>query len=116
MAAFEYIALSPRGKEEKGVLEADSSRQVRQILRDRGLSPLEVKVTREEKQARGGLRDWFTPSLSVRELALITRQLSTLIAAGLPVEETVLAVSRQTENPRTQRMLLSVRSNGREHV
>ena len=110
MAAFEYIALNHRGKEEKGVLEADSSRQVRQILRDKGMAPLAVKVTREAKSSSGGWRSLFTPSLSVRELSLITRQLATLIAAGLTVEESLLAVSRQTENPRTQSMLLSVRS------
>ena len=110
MAAFEYIALNARGKEEKGVLEADSSRQVRQILRDKGMAPLDVKVSRESKSGSSGWRSLFTPSLSVRELALITRQLATLIAAGLTVEESLLAVSRQTETPRTQSMLLSVRS------
>ena len=45
MAAFEYIALNDRGREEKGTLEADSSRQVRQILRDKGMAPLSVAVT-----------------------------------------------------------------------
>ena len=49
MAAFEYFALNARGKEEKGILEADSSRQVRQNLRDKGLSPLSVTVTSEQK-------------------------------------------------------------------
>lgn len=110
MAAFEYIALNTRGKEEKGVLEADSSRQVRQILRDKGMAPLNVKIAREPKSATSGWQSLFSPSLSVRDLSLITRQLATLIAAGLPVEETLLAVSRQTENPRAQSMLLSVRS------
>jgi len=110
LAAFEYIALNARGKEEKGVLEADSSRQVRQILRDKGMAPLDVKVTREQKSSTSGWRSLFTPSLTVRELSLVTRQLATLIAAGLTVEESLLAVSRQTENPKTQSMLLSVRS------
>jgi general secretion pathway protein F len=108
--AFEYTALNPRGREEKGVLEADSPRQVRQILRDRGMAPLSVAITREEKSSHHGWRSLFTPALSVRELALVTRQLATLIAAGLPVEESVLAVSRQTEKPRTRSMLLAVRS------
>ncbi|MBD3648373.1 MAG: type II secretion system inner membrane protein GspF [Pseudomonadales bacterium] len=110
MAAFEYIALNERGRETKGVLEADSSRQVRQILRDRGLAPLEVSQTREEKSDAKSWKSIFRPSLSVRDLSLVTRQLSTLIAAGLPVEEALLAVSRQNENPRVQGMLLAVRS------
>ncbi len=112
MAAFEYIALNGRGREEKGVLEADSSRQVRQILRDRGLAPLSVSATRErQQQATGaGWWRWLRASLSIRDLALITRQLATLIAAGLPVEEALLAVSRQTESTRSRTMLATVRS------
>ncbi len=111
MAAFEYVALNPRGREEKGVLEADSSRQVRQILRDKGLAPLSVAATRErQSQGSSGWRALFRPSLSVRDLSLITRQLATLIAAGLPVEEAVLAVSKQTENARARSMMVTVRS------
>ena len=109
MAAFEYIALNERGREQKGVLEADSSRHVRQILRDRGLAPLSVETSSEKRTSKQSF-NWFRPSLSVSERALITRQLATLIAAGLPVEEGLLAVSRQTENTRTQKMLAAVRS------
>ena len=110
MAAFEYIALNNKGREEKGILQADSSRQVRQILRDKGMAPLSVTVTRELKASDNVFANFFQPSLSVRELALITRQLATLIAAALPVEETLLAVSKQSENPKTKAMLIAVRS------
>ena len=110
MAAFEYIALNNKGKEEKGILQADSSRQVRQILRDKGMAPLSVAVTREQRASNNVFQNFFQPSLSVRELALITRQLATLIAAALPVEETLLAVSQQSENPKTKAMLIAVRS------
>lgn len=112
MAAFEYIALNVRGKEEKGILEADSSRQVRQKLRDRGLSPLSVTITSEQKgDGENNLfAEYFKPGLSVSDRALLTRQLATLIAAGLPVEEALLAVSKQSENPKVHRMLVAVRS------
>ncbi len=112
MAAFEYKALTERGKEEKGILEADSSRQARQILRDRGLSPLSVVVTRDsgDSETSNPISEFFKPSLSVSERALLTRQLSTLIAAGLPVEEALLAVSKQSENVKTQLMMSTVRS------
>ncbi len=109
MSAFEYTALNERGKERKGVLEADSSRQARQLLREKGLAPLTVEVAQEKSESARGLA-WFKPSLSVHERALMTRQLATMIAAGLPVEEGLLAVSRQTENQRTQKMLAAVRS------
>ncbi|MBL6689649.1 MAG: type II secretion system inner membrane protein GspF [Pseudomonadales bacterium] len=112
MAAFEYSALNVRGREEKGVLEADSVRQVRQILREKGLTPLGVNPTRKKEAAGGSnfLSELFKPSLSVSERALVTRQLATLIAAGLPVEEALLAVSRQSEKPAINSMLITVRS------
>ncbi len=112
MAAFEYSALNARGREEKGVLEADSVRQVRQILRDKGLTPLGVNPTRKKEASSGSnpFSELFKPSLSVSERALVTRQLATLIAAGLPVEEALLAVSKQSEKPATNSMLITVRS------
>lgn len=110
MAAFEYTALNPKGRAEKGVLEGEGVRQVRQMLRDKGMAPLSVTATKEEKTSGNQFfAEFFKPSLSVRELALITRQIATLIAAGLPVEECLLAVSKQSENPRIQSMLLAVR-------
>ena len=111
MAAFEYQALNERGREEKGVLEADSVRQVRQLLRDKGLTPLDVKPTRRaEKQAGPALlQNLFKPTLSISERALVTRQLATLIGASLPVEEALLAVSRQSEKSSLQSMMLTVR-------
>jgi general secretion pathway protein F len=110
VAAFEYIALNPKGREEKGVLEADSSRQVRQLLREKGMAPLAVTAAKEDKSSSQNIfAEMFKPRLTVRELALVTRQLATLIAAGLPVEEALLAVSKQSENPKIQSMLLAVR-------
>ena len=52
MAAFEYVALDTRGKQNKGVMEADSARQLRQTLRDQGLMPLEVGPAAERKTKR----------------------------------------------------------------
>lgn len=111
MAAFEYLALNQKGREEKGILEADSSRQVRQILRDKGLSPLSVSTTHERSAGTGNLLgNILTPSISARDLALITRQLATLIESGLPVEEALKGVSQQNERPRIRAMLLAIRS------
>ena len=70
MAAFEYIALDARGRQQKGVLEGDSARQVRQLLRDKQLSPLQVEpVQRKEEGAAGG----FTLAVGQRRIA--TKQL-----------------------------------------
>ena len=112
MATYQYQALNPGGREEKGVLEADSARQVRQILRERGLTPLDVEESRE--RARKAEQSFFhrliSPALSPRELALVTRQLATLVESSLPVEEALLAVSRQSEKAAIGHMLLDVRS------
>ena len=86
MAAFEYLALDPRGREQKGLIEADSPRQARQLLREKQWAPLEVKQAKsKEDVSRGGFS--FGRGLSARDLALVTRQLATLVQAALPIEE-----------------------------
>jgi general secretion pathway protein F len=112
--AYEFEALDQTGRSKKGIVEGDSARQVRQILRDRSLAPLRVDLTSAANQGNinktGASFDVFGSRLSVSERALVTRQLATLIAAGLSVEESLLAVSKQTESPRTQLMLVTVRA------
>lgn len=108
MAAFEYRALDPQGKQRKGVLEADSGRQVRQMLRERQLAPLEVKAARAREASGTGLR--FARGLSAADLALLTRQLATLVQAALPIEEALGAAAAQAGSARIQTMLLAVRA------
>ena len=112
MAAFEYLALDLNGREKKGIVEADSQRQVRQNLRDKDLTPLSVKVSEKKvDQGFGSLfSSVFRTSLSFNERALLIRQLATLIAAGLPVEEALLAVSKQGDRNAIQSLVLNVRS------
>jgi general secretion pathway protein F len=108
MAAFSYAALDNTGKEQRGVLEADSSRQVRQMLRDRGLAPLRIEAAVKATPTSGFRLSG--PSFGVAELALLTRQLSTLLQAAMPLEESLNAVSQQSEKPKVTKVLLSVRS------
>ncbi|WP_137817948.1 GspF family T2SS innner membrane protein variant XcpS [Pseudomonas sp. 2FG] len=110
MAAFEYLALDTKGRQQKGVLEADSARQVRQLLRERQLAPLQVKATRTREQASNDGHFSFVRGLSARDLALLTRQLATLIQAGLPIEEALRAAAAQSTAPRIEAMLLAVRA------
>ena len=109
MAAFEYLALDPSGRQQKGVLEADSARQVRQLLRERQLAPLDVKPTRTREQSGQGGRLTFARGLSARDLALVTRQLATLVQAALPIEA-LRAAAAQSTSQRIQSMLLAVRA------
>jgi general secretion pathway protein F len=109
MGAFEYVALDKAGKESRGLLEGDTAKHVRQLLRERQLLP--VKVTEVAPRATRGQRKLsIRRGLSAGELALVTRQLATLSQSGLPLEEALLGVSQQNENPRAQSILLGVRS------
>lgn len=109
MGAFQYVAVDPRGKEHSGVLEGDTARHVRQLLRDRELTPVQVDEveSRERKRARSvSLRR----RVSALDLAIVTRQLATLVRAGLPLDEALQATSQQTEKPRLKSIILGVRT------
>lgn len=109
MPAYEYVVLDTAGKQKKGVLEGDSPRQVRQQLKDKGLVPLSVDVT-SQKQKESSKSLFKSTAISAGDLALITRQIATLLQAGLPVEEALRGVAKQTEKPKITSMILAVRS------
>src|SRR5690606_22199754 len=99
------------GKIKKGMVEADSARQVRQQLRNKGWVPIEVRETRDQK-GKGTLFSGLSRSgkLNTAEQALITRQLATLIRSGLPIEQALSAVARQAGRPHVERIVLAVRA------
>ncbi|NBR16872.1 MAG: type II secretion system protein GspF [Gammaproteobacteria bacterium] len=115
MAAYDYVALDAAGREQRGVLEGDSPRQIRQLLRERQLLPISVEALRATPQNRDG-ESWLQrlPRRGARigsaEVALLTRQLATLVRAALPLEESLLAVSQQSEKPAVQRVVAAVRA------
>jgi general secretion pathway protein F len=112
MPAYEYTALDARGRQDKGLLEGDTPRQVRQILRERGLTPLAVnEVAEKARDAASGFSLGLSRNaMSTTELTLFTRQLATLSRSGLPLDESLTAVSQQTESKRVQRIALGVRA------
>ena len=118
MAAFDYIALDAKGKEIKGIIEGDSAKQIRQMLRDKGLIPFEITESIKKAQGKQGganknalsSSSLFQRSISATELALLTRQLATLIQAALPLDETLSAVANQASKPRIKSMLYAIRS------
>jgi len=111
MAAFEYTALDPKGREKKGVIEGDTARQVRQQLRDKGMMPLQIDTAanQEKKQQAQPVR-MSRRGISATDLALFTRQLATLVRAALPLDEALSAVGQQTEKPRIKSMVFALRS------
>ena len=107
MPGFRYQAYNPEGKLHKGVLEADSARQARALLRDQGLTPHKVEVIAANDPA-GGAR--FRPvSLSGTQLTQLTRGLASLLEAGLTVEQAFNALIEQAENERTRQVLAALR-------
>ncbi|MBS0367221.1 MAG: type II secretion system inner membrane protein GspF [Proteobacteria bacterium] len=110
MGAFEYSALDAAGKERHGILEGDTPRHIRQLLRERQLLPVSVTEV-AQKEARQQRRTFsLRGRVSSADLALLTRQLATLVRAGLPLEEALLAVSQQTDKERVQSVVLGVRA------
>jgi len=109
MGAFEYVALDPKGKESKGLIEGDTPKHVRQILRDRHMLPVQVTEV-AQKEAKRQTTFSLRSGISTSELALLTRQLASLSQSGLPLEEALLAVAQQNDQPRTKSIMLGVRS------
>ena len=110
MGAFEYTALDAQGRERKGLIEGDTPKHVRQLLRDKHLLPMEIQESAQTELKRSRAKGLFKRGLSTLDLALLTRQLATLLRSGLPLEESLQAVAEQTEKPRVQRIILGVRS------
>ncbi len=111
MSAFSYAALDAKGKQLRGVLEADSSRQVRQMLRDKGWAPLSVEAAADGTvRSSGNSGGWaMRRGISTANLALITRQMATLVQSSMPLEESLTAVAAQAENNRIRSIMLGVR-------
>jgi general secretion pathway protein F len=110
VAAFEYQALDSKGRKSKGVLEADNARHARQLLRDQKLTPLSLELASQQEKMLASGKKWFQSGISAGDLALITRQIATLVEAALPIENALQAVAEQCEKPRLQSMMMGVRS------
>lgn len=115
MAAFEYSALDARGKTVKGVLEGDNPRQIRQQLRKRELTPLEITEAATRSNTPAGSKFSFRAGggrtrLSPTDLTLITRQLATLVKSGMPIERALYSVSQQTEKAKVKTLMVAIRA------
>jgi general secretion pathway protein F len=111
VTAYRYRALNPQGKIVKGVLEGDSERQVRAQLRGQEMRPVEVAAANKaDSSASGFSASTVFSRISVGDLALVTRQLATLVEANLPLDEALQAAAEQSRSTKIKGMLLQVRS------
>lgn len=111
MAVFEYEALTASGTMTQGVLEADGPSEVRQELREMDLVPVDVKPVSMLAGSSTHLRG--QPRVAGEALAIMTRQLSTLLDSGLPLDDSLAAVAKQS-NKTAKRILSDLRSKVRE--
>jgi general secretion pathway protein F len=112
---YEYRALNATGRTVKGIVDADSSRAARLKLRRNGIFPVEL---REEADAHGEKRDLdvlrLLRRIKLQETAIMVRQLSTLLSAGLPLVESLTAVIEQVPNPSLKKIATQVRERVNE--
>ncbi len=111
MAAFRYEALDNTGNVCHGVIEADVLRQARLRLREQGLMVVAVNPVSDESVEKGEGRRWgFRSGISSAQLSLLTRQLATLLEAGLTIEQAFSALIAQTKNEAVRQVLAGVRA------
>jgi len=114
MGAFEYIALDASGRRQKGIMQGDAPRAVRQKLRETGLIPVEVteiaesEIMGETSSWKDRLSYFFRRRLSSADLTLFTRQLATLVSSSMPIEEAIRAVAEQTEKNNVKKIISAV--------
>jgi general secretion pathway protein F len=113
MGIFDYTAITKDGKEIRGSIEAESARAARQKLRGQGLFPSDLKEGKTTQVSFNfSLQDLFqSERLSTKSLALLTRQLATLVGAGIPLVESLSALAEQLDYLSTKKMVISVREN-----
>jgi general secretion pathway protein F len=110
MPAFEYKALNSKGQEETGILEADTPKQIRQVLREGSLTPLSVERVEKRESGTDNLKVQRAAAVKPADLALVTRQLATLVSSGSPLEEALGMTARQSERRSLRHVMSTVRS------
>ena len=104
MGAYQYQAINKSGNSAKGVIEADSERHARQLLREKNLFPTLIQTLKKSNLNK------HKDKISAQDLALFTRQLATLLSAGIPVEESLRGVSEQTDKDKIKKLIIGVRA------
>ena len=110
MAAFHYKAFDGGGQVVQGVVEADNLRLARQQLRESGFTVLDAQAIAQDAPSGAGKAWRFRRGISTAQLGLMTRQLATLLEAGLPLEQALTALIEQTEAEQVRRVLAGVRA------
>lgn len=111
MPSYQYHALKQDGTQTKGVLESDSISRARAALRKQELTLISIKATSEDVTGSGNiLLRFFEPTIGIKDICLVTRQMAVLLQSGLPLEETIAATAKQCRRNRLKAVMLKIRS------
>jgi type II secretory pathway component PulF len=101
MAIFEYKAVGPQGQVAEGSLEANGRQDALRILSGQGLKPVRVAEAASAPTEEGGLLSFSLQRkrVSARDLERFTRQLSSLLSAGVPLSRALQILTRESSNP-----------------
>ena len=110
MAVFKFEALDATGKLNKGTIEGDTVRLARSRLRDMQLTPLKVDALEDDSAVGSTLHLFSKRRFSSAELSLVTRQISTLLTAGLTVDQALSAIVEQSDTDYTKEVMQDVRA------
>ena len=122
MPVYAYKGLDERGKEVKGLLDADSPRVLRGLLKKQGVRIVEHREEDQSKKSEGlfsatstevDLGKYFE-RITVADLALVTRQLATLIRSGIPLIEALSAIVDQVDGAKMKRIFSQVKTQVNE--
>lgn len=113
MSVYEYVALDNKGRERKGFVDATGVSAARQQLREGGIYPVEIYPAREKKKTSfsAAMEISFLQKVSPKEVSMFTRQLSTLLGAGIPLVPSFSVLLAQTKNPLLQKILAQIRAD-----
>jgi len=112
MPVYEYTALDAKGKSTSGIIDADGARAARQKLRASGVFPVAIKESQEapvKKASRAIDLSRYLTRVKPAEIAIVTRQLATLITAGFPLVSAIDALVPQTKSHRLKKVLAQVK-------
>ncbi len=116
MAVYEYKALNTKGKNIQGVIDASTPIEARAKLKREGVYAFELSVAEIEKVTpkKRWLPVSFAHRISRTEIAIFTRQLATLLKAGLPLEESMTVLIEQIESERFKKIVIQIREKVKE--
>jgi len=109
LAAFEYSAFNEQGKKHKGILQADTAKQARQQLREQGLFVVSIALIATQ-QDKTSVNQRFFQRVSSDDVVLFTRQLETLLSAGIPIADALQSVALQTSAVSMRKIIMAVRA------